>query len=369
MIKRLGAVLGPLLVVGCAMPLPVQIASWTLDGISFLMTQKSLADHGLSMVAQKDCAIWRGVAGQALCRDDVVSPRAIAAFEDNPADTASLMEATLNAGIPREGPAATVKRIVARAGTPTPVEVSGAVVADVAVVAAGSVTDGAIETVADGAIEVAGPRIAVGAKADAIITAEEQLAALHGESGIIAEDEAAAVANFDTAAGAVDETEADDRGFWFDPGTIRTAVAETSPLESDLAGEREFAEFDTPEPVAVGDVTVSADTVRRRPEQGVFYFVVGSFGYLANARRVVKEYPMLNSAVVMARHDGRRVYRVIVGPFSEADKQAGHRRIRAAGIDDSWAISLDSAHWTMAGLRDGPASEVASSTFAVRPVE
>jgi len=52
---------------GCALPLPVQIASWALDGISLITTEKSLTDHGISMVAKKDCALWRGVAGREIC--------------------------------------------------------------------------------------------------------------------------------------------------------------------------------------------------------------------------------------------------------------------------------------------------------------
>jgi len=41
--------------------MPLQVASWALDGISYIMTEKSVTDHGISVVAQKDCAVWRGV--------------------------------------------------------------------------------------------------------------------------------------------------------------------------------------------------------------------------------------------------------------------------------------------------------------------
>lgn len=58
-----------LLIAGCAMPVPVQVASWALDGISLLMTEKSIADHGISIVAKQDCAVWRGVTEGELCRD------------------------------------------------------------------------------------------------------------------------------------------------------------------------------------------------------------------------------------------------------------------------------------------------------------
>ena len=54
---------------GCALPVPLQVASWALDGISYVMTEKSVTDHGLSAVVQKDCAVWRGVTEGELCRD------------------------------------------------------------------------------------------------------------------------------------------------------------------------------------------------------------------------------------------------------------------------------------------------------------
>lgn len=53
----------------CAVPVPLKIASWALDGISYLATKKSLTDHGLSMVAQQDCAMLRGLQGEEICRD------------------------------------------------------------------------------------------------------------------------------------------------------------------------------------------------------------------------------------------------------------------------------------------------------------
>ena len=58
-----------LLITGCAVPVPFQVASWALDGISYVMTEKSMTDHGLSAVAQKDCAVWRGVTAGELCRE------------------------------------------------------------------------------------------------------------------------------------------------------------------------------------------------------------------------------------------------------------------------------------------------------------
>ncbi len=88
-------VVGGLFLGGCAIPAPLQIASWALDGLSLLATQKSVADHGISMVAQQDCALWRGVTEGAVCRED--DPMAIIAEQGDvieggvPADTGSAL--------------------------------------------------------------------------------------------------------------------------------------------------------------------------------------------------------------------------------------------------------------------------------------
>src|SRR3990167_3737344 len=53
----------------CALPAQVQMASWALDGVSMLTSGKSVTDHGISILAKKDCAIWRGVKGDDICRE------------------------------------------------------------------------------------------------------------------------------------------------------------------------------------------------------------------------------------------------------------------------------------------------------------
>jgi hypothetical protein len=37
--------------------------------VLFLTTKKTLTDHGLSLITQKDCSIWRGVSKGELCRE------------------------------------------------------------------------------------------------------------------------------------------------------------------------------------------------------------------------------------------------------------------------------------------------------------
>jgi len=58
-----------LLLSGCALPVPLKIASWAVDGISYLTTQKSVLDHGLSAMNGQDCAVLRMATEGKACRN------------------------------------------------------------------------------------------------------------------------------------------------------------------------------------------------------------------------------------------------------------------------------------------------------------
>lgn len=59
---------------GCALPVPIQAASWAIDGISYLATNKSIMDHGISTVSGRDCATFRIVTEGNVCREATISP-------------------------------------------------------------------------------------------------------------------------------------------------------------------------------------------------------------------------------------------------------------------------------------------------------
>ena len=60
---------------GCSfLPVPIQVASWAVDGLSMIATKKSISDHGLSLVIQKDCAVWRGITHGSICREFLEDP-------------------------------------------------------------------------------------------------------------------------------------------------------------------------------------------------------------------------------------------------------------------------------------------------------
>ena len=82
MMKAGAALLSLLILSGCALPVPLRLASWAIDGISLLTTKKSITDHGISLVAERDCAMWRSLTGDEVCVDnDAGSSTAVAEAE------------------------------------------------------------------------------------------------------------------------------------------------------------------------------------------------------------------------------------------------------------------------------------------------
>ncbi len=65
--RLLPVLLFPLFIAGCS--LPIQIAAFVADGISLFSTEKTVSDHGISMAMDKDCAVWRGLSGDEICKD------------------------------------------------------------------------------------------------------------------------------------------------------------------------------------------------------------------------------------------------------------------------------------------------------------
>jgi hypothetical protein len=59
---------------GCSLPVGFSAASWVIDGASYIVTKKSLTDHGISFVAGQDCALYRLLTDMNVCHnyDDLI---------------------------------------------------------------------------------------------------------------------------------------------------------------------------------------------------------------------------------------------------------------------------------------------------------
>ena len=75
------ALTAPFLIAGCGMPIGIQIASLLADSVSFITTEKTLTDHGLSAITKKDCKLLRSVKNEEICQNPENAIQNIASTE------------------------------------------------------------------------------------------------------------------------------------------------------------------------------------------------------------------------------------------------------------------------------------------------
>lgn len=76
---KAGLVLGTAFALsGCATSGAMTLLSFGVSGVSLAVSGKSLTDHALSVVLNRDCALWRPVNGDAVCRRSNSSSAALA---------------------------------------------------------------------------------------------------------------------------------------------------------------------------------------------------------------------------------------------------------------------------------------------------
>lgn len=64
------AVLGAAALTACALPLPLIVAGYAVDGAVLVASDKMIMDHALSAIADEDCAMWRAVTWGDICVDN-----------------------------------------------------------------------------------------------------------------------------------------------------------------------------------------------------------------------------------------------------------------------------------------------------------
>lgn len=304
-----------LLLGGCALPVPIQIASWALDGISYLTTEKSVTDHGLSILAQKDCSVLRGLLDDGeICRDNdaatLLADRGpgngfTATDETKELSALGEVEQLANFETAAEGPATRVSlSLDGFEGEPLkgyPLYIGGE---DLSAFTGLGALPG--ETVAVTMFFEGGP--------DAVPVFFE---------GGPAENDLAENDLNDQAGGALVSV---------DPAKF-TKMVSTETRFTETGGGL----------AAMGD----------EPQAGL-YFVIGSFRKHDNARKLRSQYRTLTPSVLAAKLERGTVFRVVVGPFVDIDARRVHKAIFKAGISDSWAIRVKPGEWSMARV-DPPA--------------
>lgn len=281
-----------LLLGGCAIPVPLQIASWALDGISMLATQKSVTDHGISIVTQKDCAVWRGFTEGEICREH--GPSDVLIAEDTvrmPTSTGLTQTASFGPRVANLSPSPSITQSAVRSQS-----VFASPKVQVRAVPAHAVRAAWAEKLRP----VTKINIApVGAAVKPALRKEAQLAAVKISA------------------------------------------------KPSLAPKPEL------KPIQVASVAVSTPvktkTAAVEPTKGI-YFVIGSFRNPENAQRLVSGNGKLMPAVLSARLDGTEVYRVVVGPVPRGREKRLHRALAGDGFPDTWAIRINPSDWRFAKL-------------------
>ncbi len=69
---RLGLLAPLMLLAGCGLPPAVVVASYAVDGLSYMTSGKSVTDRAFSALTQRDCALHRVITEAGFCRDSGV---------------------------------------------------------------------------------------------------------------------------------------------------------------------------------------------------------------------------------------------------------------------------------------------------------
>lgn len=310
MAKRMMLAACMLLLGGCALPVPLQIASWAADGISFVMTKKSLTDHGISMVTQKDCALLRAVTEGTVCRDD----------------DAATMIADASQGNVDAAPVATDAVVVAPSAKAAvkPVAVSAFAPSD-------------------------------GWRSPAELSTEN-LAAFETASGVLATEPEPAAKPSQGLFAETPKVAADVPSPVVEAPVVEEKIA-TEPVQ--VAAVQPAAE--TPPPakaqkpwqqlVAAKHAVVADVAPEAAPK---LFMVMGSFSKRDNALGLARRFADMNPYVLTSEMNGRKVYRVAIGASTAEGQKVVRRQLARIGVVDVWAARMDASVWTVMAVVKPP---------------
>lgn len=95
-VTRIAAVSAlPLVFSGCAVSPVIALLSTAAEGVSFAFSGKSISDNAVSVAANRDCAFFRVLKGEAVCNDNPTPP-------DDAIQTASADSSRIATTAPRE---------------------------------------------------------------------------------------------------------------------------------------------------------------------------------------------------------------------------------------------------------------------------
>lgn len=276
-IRVAGVLATPLLLGACGLPVGVQIASLIADGISVLTTDKTLTDHGISAVTQQDCALWRGVEGDNICRESDTDDTVKTALADAGADASPVLDARGDLPL-AEGDKPTAELPPQSVAPPT---------------AAPATTPTAPQPIliSEKRVVVPAPRKPTGADGLSPPPLDEDKMILGAPKSPRAPAEPMQLASL----------------------KARPAMAAIVPAKA-TGGNGE------------------------RPKRT--YFIVASYHRQADAERFSGKHAALKASVLQGTAKGRTVYRVAVGPVADGARTQTRRDLKRSGFKDTWKLTL-----------------------------
>lgn len=336
--KQLGAIGACFLLGGCALPLPVAAVSWAADIFSLMATEKTLSDHGLSVVADQDCALHRIVTekNHQVCHEvdengNILVAEGSDAAEDGPSQRQLALvgddEALLDYNeFEAEDDAFEIADLVeeakarqARAAETAP---QAPVVADVPAVETDKPT---VET----------PRRV--AESGPLVLNPGGLISPVGQDGVEGGKVRIALDLRHVAPGGKLDLPSVEK--------LATASLENVPSVDGLPKAPAIAQVsdEVPLPTATGE-----------PVPGVYYVIASANGP-GRAFGLMDRYRDLRPLVLEAGiTDERSVYRVVIGPYLNTESRTAEQAIAQAGIAHPWALKVQPGEWTMATREDVP---------------
>lgn len=321
---------------GCALPASVSIASWVIDGVSYLATEKSLTDHGISMVMGEDCALHRIVTDNFnVCYPEIDSVTTVAEADSGSGGIVATDAVS----------ALTTSDALVEASAFQLATTDGAGAEDDASRLLGAEDLAAFET-ASGDAEAL---MDTPAPAGGLFASDSSLpvGALDGADQLISDLDAIETTSMTVADAFAATPNASPVVFAM---TSRVPVQEIAarmpqrdiaaaimadaqaPVAALAAARNETAALATSK-TQTAQVPVRSEAASARGS----YVVVGSFRDEVNARRMAERHADLSAHVIEAHG---LLYRVVVGPVPRAGEARTTRLLAEAGLTDVWTLSV-----------------------------
>lgn len=309
MIRVLAVVL-PFALVGCGLPPAVTLLSYALDGISLFSSGKTVGDHAISVAAKQDCAVWRLVKDEKMCREFEAGDKStlVAAAEKWERGSEII-------GIREPGAEPEIFAAVARSIEADPVVVPRYLEGLV------SGLDGIIET--DATVEGVPSAFAM---------------RMDGPVGL-------AVRPAAKSAPVPDAEQPPPEKSWSPPAKFRAPSAAATNTQGPV-GKIPAAPSRIVSKPPSGGLSVTAARVkpdhakRLRSTEGGRVLVIGSFAKRANASDAVRKWRELSPLIVPTKLGRDVVFRVVTLPGGARKFASDLRRLRSGGVKDAWGAPV-----------------------------